>query len=303
MITWENYEEYMVMHADGELSPEQEQALMSFLYEHPDLQADLTAFTMTKMVPDTTETYALKDALLRPEIASKPVVMAFPLWRRYAVAAAVVAMLAVPGYRYMMQPTAGDMQGHNMIADATMPGTIAVPVQSAPAVTVPVLPVQEKSVATQSPVIAAVATLPAAGSRPVRGTRTAKSVGVGATVAYYVPADNNAGSSIEGVVAAETISPLAVVAVHPIETEEKKFVAVVTNTLPLAIEYTESDNESNTVGTLLDKLPMSDTRRNGMKSFAAEVATGYSRVTNVTQEIAQAGIAFRIGKKQLKLSF
>ncbi len=299
MITWENYEEYMVMHADGELLPEQEQALMSFLYEHPDLQAELTAFTMTKMVPDTTETYALKDTLLRPETAAKPVVMALPLWRRYAVAAAVVAMLAVPGYRYMMQPSVTNGQEYGAVAVNTgktlpvagnnNPATVATATSAAEQVT---------HVGANSPAVAAVATLPAAQSRPVRATRTTKAVRVGTTNTPRTTADSRVLA-----IAATDISPLEVVATQPIKISEKNFVPVVTNTLPLAIEYTESNDESVAAGSLLDKVPMSDTRRNGMKSFVADVATGYSRVSNVTQEIAQASLSFKIGKKQLKVSF
>ena len=299
MITWENYEEYMVMHADGELSPEQEQALMSFLYEHPDLQGDLTAFTMTKMVPDATETYALKDTLLRPEAAAKPVVMAFPQWRRYAVAAAVVALLAVPGYKYMMQPSVTNMQEYGTVAAVHTGNTTSAARNNTPATTAPATSVagEVKDIATKSPAIAAVATLPAANSRPVRATRSAKAVRVGTS--------NTSRATDSKVLAVATtdISPLEAVAAHTIEISEKKFVPAVTNTQPLAIEYTESDEESVAAGSLLDKVPMSDTRRNGMKSFAADVATGYSRVSNVTQEIAQASLSFKIGKKHLKLSF
>lgn len=300
MITWENYEEYMVMHADGELSPEQEQALMSFLYEHPDLQGDLTAFTMTKMVPDATETYALKDRLLRPETVAKPVVMALPLWRKYAVAAAVVALLAVPGYRYLMQPSVTNMQEYGSVA-AVNTGTATpvagsnTPVTTAPA---PSVAVAVKDEAAKSPAMAAVATLPATSNRPVRTTRSVKAVRVGTTNVPRTTADSKVLA-----VATIDISPLEAVAARSIEITEKKFVPAVTNAQPLAIEYTESDDESVAAGSLLDKVPMSDTRRNGMKSFAADVATGYSKVSNVTQEIAQASLSFKIGKKHLKLSF
>ena len=99
MITRENYEEYMMMHADGELSPAQEQELMSFLYEHPELQHELTAFSMAKLIPDDKLVYTRKVSLLKPEGGVK--VVPFAPWKRYAIAAGVAAVLMLGGYRLL----------------------------------------------------------------------------------------------------------------------------------------------------------------------------------------------------------
>ena len=58
MITWENYEEYIMMHADGELTPAEENALMAFVNEHPELKKELAAYELTRMTPDTTQEFA-----------------------------------------------------------------------------------------------------------------------------------------------------------------------------------------------------------------------------------------------------
>ena len=51
MISLENYEEYMILHADGELQPAEEQELMAFLDAHPELKAEMTAYDLTRLSP------------------------------------------------------------------------------------------------------------------------------------------------------------------------------------------------------------------------------------------------------------
>src|SRR5437762_2829903 len=102
MVTWENYEEYMIMHADGELQVAEERALMAFVEAHPELKSELAAFDTIRFTPDTTQVYADKAALLQPIPAKR--VIAFPVWQRYSVAAGIAAIIFISVLKFMEQP-------------------------------------------------------------------------------------------------------------------------------------------------------------------------------------------------------
>jgi len=53
MVNLENYEEYMMMYADGELNEAETKALMDFVDANPELAKELEAYSATKLVPDT----------------------------------------------------------------------------------------------------------------------------------------------------------------------------------------------------------------------------------------------------------
>ena len=87
MVNMENYEEYMVLYADCELSAEEEKALLDFVRQHPELEVDLKAYAATKLQPDMEQVFAGKESLLKTE----PVVKSIWIDRRmYAAAASIV---------------------------------------------------------------------------------------------------------------------------------------------------------------------------------------------------------------------
>ncbi len=98
MIGWENYEEYMMMHADGELQPAEERELMEFVAAHPELNAELKAYSLTRLSPDESFVYTDKNSLLRTEPSKR--VVAFSQWRRYAIAAGVALLISFSVYKY-----------------------------------------------------------------------------------------------------------------------------------------------------------------------------------------------------------
>jgi len=108
MITWGNYEEYIMMHADGELQPEEVQALMNFINEHPELKSELALYTAARFIPDETLVYENKQQLLRPQPAKRT--LAFPLWQRYSVAAGIAALICISVFKW------GTQRGNNNVA-------------------------------------------------------------------------------------------------------------------------------------------------------------------------------------------
>lgn len=97
MVNLENYEEYMMMYADGELNEAETKALMDFVAANPELAKELEAYTATKLVPDTTMVYANKDQLMKaPPAGGRTIGMR--TWWMYAAAAAVL-LFAVTIFR------------------------------------------------------------------------------------------------------------------------------------------------------------------------------------------------------------
>ncbi len=66
-INKNNYEEWMVDHMEGNLSPEQEKILNEFLSIHSELRTELEVFSQTKLEPDKTVVFTNKDVLKKKE--------------------------------------------------------------------------------------------------------------------------------------------------------------------------------------------------------------------------------------------
>ncbi len=284
MVTWENYEEYMVMYADGELSAAEEQALMAFLYEHPELQSELTAFTMTKMIPDAAETYDRKESLLQPVQEKK--VIALPVWRRYAIAAGVALLLMAGGARLLF--TGNDvMNSEHSLVSNTSGSNVTDPVAET---TVP----DKNNLAANIPVAKneVIPTVPPVQADNRKGVKTRP-------VKVKTAKPNTPAIAQEALATVET---LPVAAPMPITTEQKNIAVAVTNVPALAIQYRE-DETADEAKSFVDKLPLAETKKQGMKTLAGEVATGYGRVSSFTQEIAHSNVSVKISRKKLVLSF
>lgn len=93
MVNMENYEEYMLLYADRELNPEQEQALLAFVQEHPELKAELDAYAATRLQPDESLVFTGKDTLIKTEPGGRT--MWLSGWRAYAAAASVILFIVL----------------------------------------------------------------------------------------------------------------------------------------------------------------------------------------------------------------
>lgn len=96
MVNKENYEEYMLLYADGELSDAEVNALLAFVEAHPELSSELEAYSATRLVPDTTIVYAHKEQLMKSPGGGRTI--ALGKWWMYA-AAACVLLFAVMFFR------------------------------------------------------------------------------------------------------------------------------------------------------------------------------------------------------------
>lgn len=88
MVNMENYEEYMLLYADGELKPAEEKALLDFVAQHPELEAELKAYAATRLVPDTAMVFEHKESLLKTAEPTRRIGLGN--WKMYAAAACVL---------------------------------------------------------------------------------------------------------------------------------------------------------------------------------------------------------------------
>lgn len=90
LITTNNYEEYFVLYADGELNAEQQKEVEDFIAVHPQKKAELTLLQRVKLQPDNAIVFANKDSLYRTEKTTARVLLF--QWRRMVAAAAIIAI-------------------------------------------------------------------------------------------------------------------------------------------------------------------------------------------------------------------
>lgn len=269
------------MHADGELTPDQEQKLMSFLFDHPELQSELTAFSMSKMIPDTTIVYTAKDELLKPTGDKK--VIAFPSWQRYAVAAGVAAVFFISFYRFT-----GNIQ------DNAGTGAAVANPTPAPTAPIPANPIQAPAVQTKNETAPATPQLAAATT-----TKKTRTHNTPVTPAHHEPTENNTAAPSGFAVATTNIEPLSTDGIR-ISNETPEIIATAVTNVPVAAININNDNYRE---TLLDKLPLTDTKKEGMKNVATALASGYDRVNAIRQDITGSSITLKVEKRKLIVSF
>jgi len=90
MVTIDNYEEYLMMAADGELDAAGRAQLNAFLLQHPELAAEAESWSSLKLQPDVAMVYEDKETLLR----EKPRSISLG-WRVSLAAAASIALALV----------------------------------------------------------------------------------------------------------------------------------------------------------------------------------------------------------------
>lgn len=90
MVNMDNYEEFMMLYADKELNTAEEQALLAFVEEHPELKTELNAYLSTQLYADTTIVFEDKEILLKKP--AKGIVLLHN-WKFYAAAACALILL------------------------------------------------------------------------------------------------------------------------------------------------------------------------------------------------------------------
>lgn len=293
MVNLENYEEYMMMYADGELDEAETKALMDFVAANPELAKELEAYSATKLVPDTTMVYANKDQLMKtPPAGGRTIGMR--TWWAYAAAAAVL-LFAVTIFRQ-----GGDATDSPVIANNTPAAT--QPVSTQPTQT----PVTEDKTKTDSnteelhsnPISPVThennlaSSKSKVESRKLRGTENRKPKTVieeqpkeeiriakeeKTKPAPQQPAYKPENEPVQQVIAQQTEKP---------------------NKVETANEPTEEVNNQpqKQRRRLIDLLPISRNKKEGASMIASAVT---KRVEGVTNNLKDTDVTFKIGNKEI----
>lgn len=272
MITTGNYEEYMAMHADGELQPREVEALLAFLNEHPHLAGELALYEQVKLQPDYGTTYAQKDTLLREEPARK--IALFTNWRTYSAAAGIALLLVIGGVTLREQ--------NKTAMPAAIPAAdhdTAAPVDSVPGA--------EPSVTSVDPAVR-VAFVKAFSQTPVVRDVNRKDSRRTATA--------NAATTMPHL----ALEPVTVAAVSRLQTAAPN-----TGEPPLVnLDAFELPEISAPVKkSWLEALPVNDLKKQGLANVGSVIATGYEEVAHLKQNISDKSLTIKIQQRKLILSF
>lgn len=99
MVTMDNYEEYMLLYADGELDEAAEKELLAFVALHPQLHSELAIYEACKLQPDTAIVFENKKALMQP--VHKGGIIMLTGWIRYGAAAGILLIVLLGMNRWL----------------------------------------------------------------------------------------------------------------------------------------------------------------------------------------------------------
>ncbi len=278
MVTWENYEEYIMMHADGELQPHEENALMAFINEHPELRKELIAYEHTRLVPDTTQVFVNKDSLLKKEPTAK--IIAFPQWRRYSIAAGVAAIIFISLFKVMNDKK---IEGTIARIDTVRP---EAPVQQSIAPEKVIAAPQQEMIAKQDRKSEA---KPGVIQAVVRKERS--SVEKQKEEVAYMPARP----------IADKIATLPVTEMQQLKGDAVELKPVALQDEPIA--YALASNSTSDKESFLDRLPIDEIKKAGIENMASAISDKYQQINTVKQNLLDKSLSIKVEKRKLVISF
>lgn len=270
MVNLGNYEEYILLEADGELNETERRALYAFLELHPDLKKELELYKAAHLAPDVTMVYEDKQALIKTRNTQ-----IIPFNRRwmYAAAAVLLIFLSVGLFRN------ADTEPEQTIADIKQ--NTEVPITETPESTIidtgktihstPADPiVYEKKEKTRTVIAAKPKTIEKQVKEHIAKTEPKKNI----------PVTEQPIAQPEEIKPKEL--PKEIIAV---ETEEKTVIEP-GNTLP-------ESKKPSTWSSIKDE------RMVGLNDFSATVNDRVEQVRILKNKLKDSDITFKLGKKEL----
>lgn len=266
MVNWKNYEEYMLMHVDGELNEEEQQHLLAFIAEHPGLQEELAAYEATRMLPDMAQTFAGKESLLKPVQPSRVISLSAII--RYGAAAAVIFLALFAASRFINRGSQDEVRFPEV--SAAKPVAPSVPA-----------PLEEATAPESAPIAAAPVVVPA---KPMQSTSITKAERptmqkeelseIPALTASLIPADVERESLRETVAIADVSLPA--IDPQPVVQQDRQFLAW---------------------------LPLNEEKKAGLRSLKDNMDSRIAEVKTIKSNFTESALALRLGDKELVINF
>jgi hypothetical protein len=290
MITLDNYEEYMMMHADGELQPHEEVALQAFINNNPTLKAEMALYQSARLTPDHSLVYTQKDALMKPMAEKK--IIAMPRFRTYAIAAGVAALIVFTvGALYLSNST-----DHNVSpVAASLPSNSTLPAVSN-------VPQQQLAVTAPSAQHTAVHTPQEVTKRPTASHTTVlpekKNNSTGMANVKQVRINN-----IDGLAAKrkqQIINSMPVNSINELPVNRTQPAALALATVP-GYEMPKIENEERP--SWIDKLPLEEHKKKNLATMALAVANKCEQISEFKENITKKHVSLKVEHKNLIVSF
>lgn len=274
MVNMENYEEYMLLYADRELTPEQEKALLDFVALHPELKPELEAYAATRLQPEEAMIFIGKDALIKTEPGGKT--MWLGGWKAYAAAATVILFIVLFSINRHSTKETQPVVVKNQ--------TITEPVTTPP----PVIneePAKTKELHSNQPVntVAVKTTTTGVKKQAVQQQQVIEH-----KAAPIAPVAEHENIVVESAVKEDTAQYIA-----EVTTPQKK--AITETREATTITPQPVDKKNNFIATVLGEKPA------GLEKLEEEVNEKLNSVKTIREQIknTDAEVSFRIGKKEL----
>ena len=279
MVTWENYEEYMILYVDGALNEADQKALLKFIHLHPELQGELKMYQSTVMMPDTTQVYANKEALLKPIPSGK--IISIGNWRMYSAAAAV-ALIIWMAARWMQQGSTKEIDVENVVANEnTLSPTTSNHLQPPPTTSNHLQP------------------LPATSSHKASVIRRGESISI---------ARHNVHSNTKDLVKEDASSnKTELETIKPISYEPENVVIETIQIDPIHItvsnEPLQDSNKEEQKENFLAWLPVESEKKEGLRGLKENISAKVEQAKIFQGTIKETALALKIGNKEFTINF
>ena len=287
MVTWENYEEYLMMQADGELSPAEAQELQAFVTLHPELRKEMAAYELTKFAPDTAQLYGDKQSLLKPVGDVRMFVI--PNWVKYGIAAGLLLLVAVGLFRASLEKERKVQIVGVGKQDRPNRETVAAKEHQ--------VDTNRAAAHAANPVV--ISATDRAGAHPKVFARVAKKSGRIMSVrndATLEVASNNDGRAQQQQMSALTIAGPSRL---PVDVPELYTPALALSDAPVPNNPVQ---RSSAMRVLWDKVPIAKRNKKQLENAAGFVARTFRDVTSTNNDADDKGISLRIKNNQLLIS-
>lgn len=265
MVTMENYEEYLLLHADGELSEAEEKALEAFMTEHPEVRKELELYMATKVQPEMGMVYEGKEQLLRKPVSVMPLLQ----WRSLAAAAVVVTLVGLGVWKWVQPNTTNItvVQVNNNTINTMAPKDTFTRKQE---------PAREAVASNSQPVPERKEIVPALRPKPhhdvLKQTRT------------EVQRESLAGIEVS------PLKPMAGVTVSAAPR------AIDVSILAVQLPEMQKEENNDVNSGLLARLPI---KQEGLNSIASAVNNKIEKVKSIKDNLKNTDLSVRLGNKEL----
>jgi hypothetical protein len=275
MVTLENWEEYAILRADGELDAVGKAALEAFLSAHPELAEEAEAYDSLRLVPDEAVVFAGKESLLKPE----PRVIRFDRRWMYGVAAGVALLI---GSLAVMRSGEKDTNGPASIA-----GAVSVPVRSMEkAARQPATNIKEEVERTEESTAVA-QNVPSRTQLPTRSARVTSPVNTPAR-----PATEESAPSTDPI--------------EPLLSADTRMLAVTPPTERRAANLTDLEGRSDTEDeilqasrNLLDRLPVDRSHFALVNDLRSTASDRIQNIRQTREKIRNTDVTIAVGRRDL----